>query len=78
MVTGLPSTAISIAMYREGMKQAKDILEEVHQRYMPQYTAALEREDAKEIAHWQAYFSALTTSALEIDKHLNEIKEKKQ
>lgn len=65
--------AVSIAMYHQGLAKAKDIIEEVHQRYIPQYTAALEREDAKEIAHWQAYFSALTTSALEIDKHLNEI-----
>lgn len=55
---------------RDGLKKALEIVDGLHQQYQSKLTAAIEREDAKEIAHWQAYFSALSVAALAIEKEM--------
>ena len=55
---------------KEGLKRALEIIENLHQQHQQKLTAAIECEDAKEIAYWQAYFSALSMVSLVIEKEL--------
>lgn len=54
----------------KGLKKAIEVVDALQFKYREKYQEALRNGDKKEIAHWQAYLSALTMAAGEIGKEL--------
>ena len=50
------------------MKQAIKIIDGLQERYRPNLRAAIASGDDIKIAHWQSFMSALTISAMELEK----------
>ena len=50
------------------MKKALQIVDRLIDRYREDLQAAIQAEDKAKIAHWQAFQSALTMVALEIEE----------
>lgn len=50
------------------MKKALQIIDSIQARFREDLHAAIQADDKVKIAHWQAYLSALTVAALEIEK----------